>query len=46
MSVVYLCMYKHACKHARLGGLGVCSPRKFLDIRCSEIASEDRTEPL
>ena len=22
-----------------LGGLGACSPRKFLEIRCSEIAS-------
>ena len=26
--------------HARLGGLGACFPRKFLEIRCSEIASE------
>ena len=23
-----------------LGGLGACSPRKFLEIRCSEIASQ------
>ena len=23
-----------------VGGLGACSPRKFLEIRCSEIASE------
>ena len=23
-----------------LGGLGVCSPRKVLEIRCSELASE------
>ena len=28
----------HACKIR--GGLGACSPRKFLEIRCSEIASE------
>ena len=28
-------------KHARLGGcLGACSPRKCLEIRCPEIASE------
>ena len=26
-------------KDARLGGSGGCSPRKFLEIRCSEIAS-------
>ena len=31
-----ICMY--AYNHARLGGSG--SPRKFLEIRCSEIASE------
>ena len=38
MSVVYVvCMYKQACKTR---GLGACSPRKFLEIRCSEIASE------
>ena len=29
----YVCVYK------RLGGLGGCSPRKFLEIRCSEVAS-------
>ena len=29
---------KHACKTR--GGLGACSPRKFFEIRCSEIASE------
>ena len=27
-------------KHTRLGGVEACSPRKFLEIRCSEIASE------
>ena len=27
-------------KHTRLGGLGACSPWKFLEIRCSEIVSE------
>ena len=27
-------------KDTRLGGLGACSPRKVLEIRCSEIASE------
>ena len=27
-------------KDARLGGLGTCAPRKILEIRCSEIASE------
>ena len=27
-------------KHAKLGGLGACSPRKILKIRCSEIASD------
>ena len=27
-------------KDARLGGSGACSPRKFLEVRCSEIASE------
>ena len=36
VSDVYVCMHKHA----RLGGLGAYSPRKFLGIRCSEIASE------
>ena len=34
-----MCMYAYINKHARLGGLGGCSPRKFLEIRCSEIAS-------
>ena len=27
-------------KYARHGDLGACSPRKFLEIRCSKIASE------
>ena len=27
-------------KDTRLGGSGACSPRKFLEIRCSEIAFE------
>ena len=36
MSDVYVCMHK--C--TRLGGLGACSPRKFLEIRCSEIDFE------
>ena len=36
MSDVYVWMYNHA----RLGGVGACSPRKFLEIRYSEIASE------
>ena len=31
-----VCMHKDA----RLGGLGACSPRKILEIRCSEVASE------
>ena len=31
-------------KHARLGGRrGACSPRKILEIRCSEIASDVAT---
>ena len=34
-------MYACISKHARQGRLGACSPRKFLEIRCSEIASED-----
>ena len=33
----FVCVRKHT--NAR-GGLGVCSPRKILQIRCSEIASE------
>ena len=36
MSDLYVCMHKHA----RVGGLGACSPRKFLEIRSSEVASE------
>ena len=36
MSDVYVCMHKNA----RAGGSGGCSPRKILEIRCSEIASE------
>ena len=28
------------------GGLGACSPRKFLEIRCSEIASEAILEQI
>ena len=27
-------------QHTRLSDLGACSPRKFFEIRCSEIASE------
>ena len=34
-----MCIYAYINKHARLGSLGGCSPRKFLEIRCSEIAS-------
>ena len=30
-----MCMYAYISK----GGSGGCSPRKFLEIRCSEIAS-------
>ena len=37
MSDVYVCMPK-VCKTR--GGLGACSPRKILEIRCSEIPSE------
>ena len=37
MGVRCVCMHKHA----RLGGSGgICSPRRFLEIRCSMIASE------
>ena len=36
MSDLYVCMYKHA----KVRGPGACSPRKFLEIRCSKIASE------
>ena len=38
MSDVYVCIYKQATRQD-YGGLGGCSPRKFLEIRCSEIAS-------
>ena len=34
MDVLMVCMQDHA------GGLGACFLRKFLEIRCSEIASE------
>ena len=37
MSDLYICM--QPCK-TRGRDLGACSPRKFLEIRCSEIASE------
>ena len=37
-SVWSVCMHAQACKTR--GCLGACSPRKFLEIRCSEIASE------
>ena len=33
------CLYACVSPHV-LGGLGVCSPRKILQIRCSESASE------
>ena len=36
MDVRCVCMHKHA----RLGGVGTCFPRKILEMRCSEIASE------
>ena len=36
VSVVHVCMHKHA----RLGGLGACAPKKFFEIRCPKIASE------
>ena len=32
MSVVYVYIHKHA-------GLGACSPRKLLEVKCSDIAS-------
>ena len=35
---VHICMHKHA----RLVGLGAYSSRKFLEMRCSEIASETK----
>ena len=35
-----MCMYAYINKHARLGGSGGMFPQgKFLEIRCSEIAS-------
>ena len=37
MGVRRVCM--HACKQNE-GSVGACSLRKFLEIRCSEIASE------
>ena len=37
MSNVYVCICKKQGRKTR--GLGGCSPRKFLEIRCSEIAS-------
>ena len=41
MSNVTMCMYVYINKQAgkTRGGLGGCSPRKFLEIRCSEVAS-------
>ena len=44
-----MCMYACMHKHARLGGSGACSPRKILEIRCSEIAPEtiwDKTRAI
>ena len=38
MSNVYVCVYKQTSRQDQ-GGLGGCSPRKFLEIRCSEVAS-------
>ena len=38
MSNVYVCVYKQTSTQDQ-GGLGGCSPRKFLEIRCSKIAS-------
>ena len=35
-----MCMYAYISKQARkTRGSGGCSPRKFLEIRCSEVAS-------
>ena len=34
-----MCIYAHISMQ-RLGGLGACSPRRFLEIRWSEVASE------
>ena len=39
LSVVYVCMYKHTRSMTR-GAWGHAPPGKFLEIRCSEIASE------
>ena len=39
MSDVYVCIYKQASMQVRLGGSGGCSPREFLEIKCSEISS-------
>ena len=36
---VYVRMYKQASVQDK-GGLGACTTRKFLEIRCSDIASE------
>ena len=36
MDIWFVCMHKHV----RVGGSVGCPPRKFLEIRCSEIASE------
>ena len=38
MSNVYVCVYKQTSTQDQ-EGLGGCSPRKFLEIRCSEVAS-------
>ena len=37
-----MCVRCERCmhKHARLGGLEACSPRKILEISCTEIASD------
>ena len=37
MSNVYICIYKQASMQDY--GVWGCSPRKFLEIKCSEIAS-------
>ena len=34
---MYACINKQACKTR---GIGACTPRKFFEIRCSDIASE------
>ena len=38
MSNVYVCVYKQTSRQDKWGA-GGCSPRKFLEIRCSEVAS-------